>query len=561
MAVAFVKHIGTFATKTAGTTMAWLWPSSSAAGNLIVCYLVFDNAATTLKPVVTSISKMAGETASWVFLGASRSPGVTSGAASSGEMWAIQTTVAWTTPTITATFDTSIAMKSMGFSEFSGANATLRSTSGTHYQASGTTASSSTTTGTAPVIGDLALGLLFGSNVATPQLGDSDTTGGVWSAVQGIGSTGGAVATNNMGVFQYKVVTTTAHQQYQNQAAMTVGNGTIVAILQAGAEVTPVASISASASTISQGTTVTFTDTSTNGPTTWAWIFGSGSSPATAATKGPHTVTYSTLGTSSVTLTAGNGAGSDAVDTPTSITVTLPRYAQVPDWSTPGTAGTGGYYKDIALTGLAAGDLLVAFGANNDYFDGTVRSITTFAGTTSAWTTQAPTVVADADCDFISGWATVTSGTTATVRVQLRGINPQMIGAGVWVIPAADWSGTPAYTLIGPTDVDTLVSVTIAATSTVLYSIGEWNLATIPATSTPSEGVVGTHVFVPTKYVIESRSWTAQAAGTRNYGMPGVSGADAVGAVWAVPVGGGAAPVLTRNIRMSNAALQGSFTR
>jgi beta-glucanase (GH16 family) len=51
--------------------------------------------------------------------------------------------------------------------------------------------------------------------------------------------------------------------------------------------------------------TVTYTDNSsnTNGSTTYAWNFGSGASPATASTKGPHNVTYSTPGWKTVTLT------------------------------------------------------------------------------------------------------------------------------------------------------------------------------------------------------------------------------------------------------------------
>lgn len=51
---------------------------------------------------------------------------------------------------------------------------------------------------------------------------------------------------------------------------------------------------------------VTFTDNST-GATSWAWNFGAGASPATANTQGPHTVSYSSPGNKTVTLTI-NGA-------------------------------------------------------------------------------------------------------------------------------------------------------------------------------------------------------------------------------------------------------------
>ena len=175
----WVQDIGSTSNKVSGTTLAYVWPKSSAAGNTIIACVLFDNAGVTLKPEA-SLDKPAGETASWVRLGAARSPGTTSGGASSGEMWAITTTVAWTTPTITLTLDTAVVMKAVGFSEYAGLLGPLRNTVGSAYQ-TGTTAASATTTGTTPVIGDLAVGFLFGSNVAAMQTGDTDTTAGAWS--------------------------------------------------------------------------------------------------------------------------------------------------------------------------------------------------------------------------------------------------------------------------------------------------------------------------------------------------------------------------------------------
>jgi PKD repeat protein len=55
------------------------------------------------------------------------------------------------------------------------------------------------------------------------------------------------------------------------------------------------------------GQTVTFTDASTNA-TSWDWNFGAGATPATATGVGPHTVTYSTDGTKSVSLSINGGA-------------------------------------------------------------------------------------------------------------------------------------------------------------------------------------------------------------------------------------------------------------
>jgi hypothetical protein len=231
MVAAYVKYLGDTSNKTSGTTLGQvLQGGGSAAGNLIVASIIFDNAATASKPIVSSISKMAGETNNWVFLGAARSTSTSAGAFASGELWAIQTTVAWT-GTITVTLDTAVTQKAVLMQEFSGAQAVLRSTVGTNYSTT-TTAASATTTGTAPAIGDLAIGLIFGSNVASQMAGDNDTTAGSWSAVAGLGSTGGNVATNNFGIAQYKILTAATAQTYNNQAAMTAGNGSIVAILQ-----------------------------------------------------------------------------------------------------------------------------------------------------------------------------------------------------------------------------------------------------------------------------------------------------------------------------------------
>jgi hypothetical protein len=241
MAVAFVRdHVTEFA-KVAGTTDAYALTAAVPAGNLLVAVTVFDNAATASKPVISSISRAAGETNNWVFLGAARSTSISAGAFASGEMWAIRTTVAWPNATsLTFTYDTSITMKAQDIIEFSGADAILRSTSGTAYSTT-TTAASAATTGTTPTIGDLALGFLFGSNVAAAQAGDTDTLGGSWSTPFGVGSTGGSAATNNYGITQYKILTAASQQTYNSSAAPTAGNGAIVAILQATPVVTQAA--------------------------------------------------------------------------------------------------------------------------------------------------------------------------------------------------------------------------------------------------------------------------------------------------------------------------------
>ncbi|MBE9469105.1 MAG: PKD domain-containing protein [Bacteroidetes bacterium] len=58
--------------------------------------------------------------------------------------------------------------------------------------------------------------------------------------------------------------------------------------------------------------TVVFTDTSYGAIKTYSWNFGEGASPATANTVGSHSVTYSTLGQKTVSLTITGVGGSDS---------------------------------------------------------------------------------------------------------------------------------------------------------------------------------------------------------------------------------------------------------
>ncbi len=82
-----------------------------------------------------------------------------------------------------------------------------------------------------------------------------------------------------------------------------------------------VVKFTASANTTYLPASVTFTNTST-GATTWSWNFGVGASPATATTAGPHTVTYSTIGAKTVTLTI-NGLPNNVATKTISILPTL----------------------------------------------------------------------------------------------------------------------------------------------------------------------------------------------------------------------------------------------
>jgi PKD repeat protein len=69
------------------------------------------------------------------------------------------------------------------------------------------------------------------------------------------------------------------------------------------------ANFTASATTVVVGNSVTFTDNTSCNPTSWSWSFPGGT-PSSSTSQNP-VVTYSTVGTYSVTLTATNALGSD----------------------------------------------------------------------------------------------------------------------------------------------------------------------------------------------------------------------------------------------------------
>jgi lysyl endopeptidase len=91
--------------------------------------------------------------------------------------------------------------------------------------------------------------------------------------------------------------------------------------------VTPVADFVGNPTTLNVGGTVSFTDLSTNVPTTWAWSItpASGWSYAggTSASSQNPQVTFTTAGQYTIALTASNSAGSDTETKVNYITVTL----------------------------------------------------------------------------------------------------------------------------------------------------------------------------------------------------------------------------------------------
>jgi chitinase len=174
----------------------------------------------------------------------------------------------------------------------------------------------------------------------------------------------------------------------------------------------PTANFSISSTSACTGQSLTFTNSSTGSPTSYSWNFGTDASIATATTVGPHSISYSTTGTKTITLTVSNTGGSNTI----SKTVTIS-----------GTSGNAG-----AITGNAA----VCQTSSQSYSIAAVSNATNYTWTvptgsaiTSGQGSNAITVTIGGTAGNISVTPSngCSSGTAATKAIT---INPAPSAAG-----------------------------------------------------------------------------------------------------------------------------------
>lgn len=237
--------------------------------------------------------------------------------------------------------------------------------------------------------------------------------------------------------------------------AATFGRGTWDSDLYTLVAAVPVASFTASSTTICVGQTVTYTNTSSGIPTSYAWNF-SGGTPATSTATNP-TVTYNTAGTYTVELTASNASGSNTVTQTNYITVI---------------GGAG------ATLPVSEGFVSTTFPPTNWTTMNTDLGVDTWKR--SATVGFAPTA---GNCMWFDNFTTDDSGNTDEVRT------PRLNFAGY---SSAQLTFDVAY---APYDasyfdgLEVLVSSDCGATYTSVYSKSGTTLATVAAT---------TAIFVPT---------------------------------------------------------------
>ena len=126
----------------------------------------------------------------------------------------------------------------------------------------------------------------------------------------------------------------------------------------------PDAEFTADNTTVETGTTVNFTDQSTQMPTSWSWTFDGGT-PATSTQQNPSVV-YETPGTYSVSLTATNAYGTDTETKTGYITVTRAPEVIV-EWNFPATSADA--TADAGITANLTKTLSVGGGVGNPTYN------------------------------------------------------------------------------------------------------------------------------------------------------------------------------------------------
>jgi len=276
------------------------------------------------------------------------------------------------------------------------------------------------TVNVAPPVADFtasATTIFEGETVDFTDLSSNDPTSWSWSF------TGGTPATSTL---QNPQITYATAGSYNVSLTATNAGGSDTETKTAYITVTvlpPVADFSADITTIQVGESVTFSDLSTNTPTSWSWSF-EGGTPATSTLQNP-VIAYATAGTYDVTLIATNGGGSDTETKTGYITVTnIPPVAD-----------------------FTASSTTIFEGETVDFTDLTTNDPTSWSwsftgGTPSTSSVQNPSVTyATAGVYTVSLTASNDAGSDDEIKVDYITVNVQP--------PVADFTASSTYILVG----------------------------------------------------------------------------------------------------------------
>jgi len=226
----------------------------------------------------------------------------------------------------------------------------------------------------------------------------------------------------------------------------------------------PVASFSATDSTICENDCIDFTDLSSGGPTDWTWYFPNSSQPVVTGTQNPTNICYSSNGTFDVSLVATNSFGQDSIYMANFITVTAiddatysyanASYCQTDSDPTPIITGTiGGTFTSAAGLSLNAttGEITLATSTPATY-----GILYTTPGTCSDTLTVYVTINASEDA---------TTTYTVTNFCQTDSLTPTITGT-----TGGTFTSTPAGLNLNSSTGQMFGSLSNAGTYAVLYT-------------------------------------------------------------------------------------------
>lgn len=233
----------------------------------------------------------------------------------------------------------------------------------------------------------------------------------------------------------------------------------------------PVAAFTASTTGVCAGAQVSFTNTSSNSPTSYSWSFPGGN-PSTSTQANP-VVTYSNPGNYTVTLLATNAGGSDSEVKSNFITVNASPILSIT--ATPAScAGVNTGTATVSAVG----------GGGNYTYAWTGSSSTSATATGLAPANYTVTVTGAGGC---TSNTSISVGSTVNINVQLSVIDSSAQG-GMSSIQSISSGGTPPYTYnwnVGATSADLVELITGTYTLTVTDANG------CTGTATASIGGVG----------------------------------------------------------------------
>ncbi len=235
----------------------------------------------------------------------------------------------------------------------------------------------------------------------------------------------------------------------------------------------PSATFTASATSVCRGTAVSFTDNSTNSPTSWTWTFPSGT-PASATTQNVASVVWNTAGTYTVTHTATNASGTGT----TTQTITVLATPTVTATASSNTICSG---STVTLTGAGAttyawmpGSLsgspvtVTPAGTTTYTVTGTGANGCTSTGTRTITVNPSPTVTASAGTTTICSGnsTTLTGGGASTYNWNPGNLNGGTVTVSPTVTTTYTATGTAANGCTGTQTVMITVNTTPTVTTT-----------------------------------------------------------------------------------------------